>query len=89
MKAKGLAKAKYWITGGVLLVIVVLLGLSRTTLPHLGFINVRGVCIRIQIMDGEKGLLPQSFIAMVNLLNLMLIQHLEASLLSSMSGVIL
>ena len=43
MKAKGLAKAKYWIIGGVLLVIVVLLGLSRTTLPHLGLINVRGV----------------------------------------------
>lgn len=45
MIVKVLAKAKYWIIGGVLLVVVILFGLSRTTLPHLGFINVRGVYI--------------------------------------------
>ncbi|MFC6170290.1 hypothetical protein [Loigolactobacillus jiayinensis] len=54
MKAKGLAKAKYWIIGGVLLVIVVLLGLSRTTLPHLGFINVRGVYIEHDNSFGKE-----------------------------------
>jgi hypothetical protein len=54
VKAKGLAKAKYWIIGGVLLVIVVLLGLSRTTLPHLGFINVRGVYIEHDNSFGKE-----------------------------------
>lgn len=41
MEIKKLVK-KYWIIETIILVIVVLFGLSRTTLPHLGFINVKG-----------------------------------------------
>lgn len=43
MKGKRSIKFIYGIIGMILLVIIVLLGLSRTTLPHLGMINVRGV----------------------------------------------